>query len=147
MPTAAHRLARARALESMVRDIARAEILPRYLNSARNRKADGSLFTEADMASQQRFSEALPAFLSHCNQRIGAAYFQTPRNTVRAFLDLLSVLEQHADLDWNHLIEELDVSQELNTDRDIEEDGTAPAPAAVHAGAADPDDELSSFRL
>ena len=63
MPTAAHRLARARALESMVRDIARAEILPRYLNSARNRKADGSLFTEADMASQQRFSEALPAFL------------------------------------------------------------------------------------
>ena len=63
MPTAAHRLARARALESMVRDIARAEILPRYLKSARNRKADGSLFTEADMASQQRFSEALPAFL------------------------------------------------------------------------------------
>jgi len=33
------------------------------LKSARNRKADGSLFTEADMASQQRFSEALPAFL------------------------------------------------------------------------------------
>ena len=63
MPTAAHRLARARALESMVRDIARGEILPRYLKSARNRKADGSLFTEADMASQQRFSEALPAFL------------------------------------------------------------------------------------
>jgi len=63
MPTAAHRLARARALESMVRDIARAEILPRYLKSAHNRKADGSLFTEADMASQQRFSEALPAFL------------------------------------------------------------------------------------
>ena len=63
MPTAAHRLARARALASMVRDIARAAILPRYLNSARNRKADGSLFTEADMASQQRFSEALPAFL------------------------------------------------------------------------------------
>lgn len=63
MPTAALRLARARALESLVRDIAREEILPRYLKSARNRKADGSLFTEADMASQQRFSEALPAFL------------------------------------------------------------------------------------
>ena len=63
MPHAAQRLARARALESMVRDIARDEILPRYLKSARNRKADGSLFTEADMASQQRFSEALPAFL------------------------------------------------------------------------------------
>ena len=63
MPTSAQRLARARALESMVRDIARAEILPRYLKSARNRKPDGSLFTEADMESQRRFSEALPQFL------------------------------------------------------------------------------------
>ena len=40
MPHAAQRLARARALESMVRDIARDEILPRYLKSARNRKPD-----------------------------------------------------------------------------------------------------------
>lgn len=63
MPTASQRLARARALESLVRDIARDEILPRYLKSARNRKADGSLFTEADIESQRRFSEALPEFL------------------------------------------------------------------------------------
>ncbi|THF62366.1 inositol monophosphatase [Pseudothauera nasutitermitis] len=64
MPTASHRLARARALESLVRDIAREEILPRYLKSARNRKADGSLFTEADLESQRRFTEALPQLLS-----------------------------------------------------------------------------------
>lgn len=60
MPTAAHRLSRARALESVVREIAREVILPRYLKSARNRKADGSLFTEADLESQRRFSEILP---------------------------------------------------------------------------------------
>ena len=64
MPTAAQRLARARALESLVRDIARDEILPRYLKSARNRKPDGSLFTEADLASQRCFSEALPKLLA-----------------------------------------------------------------------------------
>ena len=64
MPHAAQRLARVRALESMVRDIAREEIVPRYLKSARNRKPDGSLFTEADLASQQRFTEVLPQFLS-----------------------------------------------------------------------------------
>lgn len=63
MSTAAQRLARARALESLVRDIAREEILPRYLKSARSRKADGSLFTEADIESQRRFSQALPDFL------------------------------------------------------------------------------------
>lgn len=60
MPTATQRLAQARALESLVREIAREVILPRYLKSARNRKADGSLFTEADLESQRRFTEALP---------------------------------------------------------------------------------------
>ncbi|ANQ86000.1 inositol monophosphatase family protein [Azoarcus olearius] len=63
MPNAAQRLARARALESLVRDIAREEILPRYLKSARSRKADGTLFTEADIESQRRFSQALPTLL------------------------------------------------------------------------------------
>lgn len=60
MSATAHRLSRARALESLVRDIAREEILPRYLKTARNRKADGTLFTEADLESQRRFTEALP---------------------------------------------------------------------------------------
>src|SRR5690606_26515324 len=50
-------------LESVVRDVAREVILPRYLNTARNRKSDGSLFTEADMESQRRFSEELPRLL------------------------------------------------------------------------------------
>lgn len=63
MPTAALRLARARALESLIRDIARDEILPRYLKSSRNRKVDGSLCTEADLASQARLTEALPSLL------------------------------------------------------------------------------------
>lgn len=60
MPTAHQRLAKARALESLVREVAHEVILPRYLKTARNHKADGSLFTEADVESQRRFSEELP---------------------------------------------------------------------------------------
>lgn len=63
MPTAAIRLARARALESLVREVAREVILPRYLNTARSRKPDGSLFTEADLESQHRFTAELPKML------------------------------------------------------------------------------------
>lgn len=63
MPTASHRLARARALESLVRDIAREVILPYYLRTARNSKADGTLFSEADLESQRRFTEELPGLL------------------------------------------------------------------------------------
>lgn len=33
--------------------------------------------------------EALSAFLEHCSKNIGDAYFRTPRNTIKAFVDLL----------------------------------------------------------
>ncbi|MCC6296650.1 MAG: inositol monophosphatase [Pseudomonadales bacterium] len=61
--SAAQRLAQVRDLQAIVREIAQAEILPRYLNSTRQRKSDGSLFTEADLASQQAFTTVLPRFL------------------------------------------------------------------------------------
>jgi 3'(2'), 5'-bisphosphate nucleotidase/myo-inositol-1(or 4)-monophosphatase len=56
-------LAKARMLEIIVRNIAATEILPRYLKVSRSRKADGSLFTEADLATQRRLSETLPLLL------------------------------------------------------------------------------------
>ena len=43
---------------------------------------------------------ALTAFMEHCSDRIGDAYFRTPRNTVTAFVNMLSVLEQNPDVDW-----------------------------------------------
>lgn len=78
--------------------------------------------------------EAVRAFLLHCEQRIGAAYFQTPRNSVRSWLDLLSVLEQHPHLAWTDLIAQTEVTAEANPDNDV------PSPAGS-------DDELVSFRM
>lgn len=63
MPTPSHRLAHARALESLVRQVAREVITPRFLKTNRNLKADGSLFTEADVESQLRFAAELPKLL------------------------------------------------------------------------------------
>src|SRR5690606_35246464 len=60
MNTAAKRLSRARALESVVRDISRDVILPRHLKTARQKKNDASLFTEADLESQRPSAIALP---------------------------------------------------------------------------------------
>lgn len=55
--------------------------------------------------------EALTAFMEHCNRRIGEAYFRTPRNTIKAFVQFLSVLEQNPGTDWRMLIG--DVKPEL----------------------------------
>jgi myo-inositol-1(or 4)-monophosphatase len=63
MPTPALRLARARSLESLVRDVARREILPHYLKVSRTHKEDGSFFTQADMAAQAGLVKALPRLL------------------------------------------------------------------------------------
>ena len=42
-----------------VRKVATEEIMPRYLKVAQQRKSDGSLFTEADLAAQQALTRAL----------------------------------------------------------------------------------------
>ena len=43
-----------------VREVAEKEVMPRYLKVAQQRKSDGSLFTEADLASQEALSRVLP---------------------------------------------------------------------------------------
>lgn len=47
------------AVIAAVKAVAQQEILPRYLKVARQRKADGSLFTEADIATQETLSREL----------------------------------------------------------------------------------------
>jgi myo-inositol-1(or 4)-monophosphatase len=48
-------------VESLVREVARTEILPRFLRVSHTRKEDGSMLTEADLACQHALSIALPA--------------------------------------------------------------------------------------
>ena len=102
--------------------------------------------------------EALQAFMTHCSSRIGDAYFRTPRNTIRTFLDLLAVLEQNPEHPWTSLIETAPIGQETNPDLEpLQEepaDGPPPPDWAVldedrsqAQPKSDPDDELSSFRL
>ena len=46
-----------------VKRVARQEIMPRYLNVARHRKSDGSLFTQADLAAQEALVRELRTLL------------------------------------------------------------------------------------
>ncbi len=78
--------------------------------------------------------DALTAFMSHCSERIGDAYFRTPRNTVKSFVNMLSVLEQNPGVDWRALIGSVDLVEDSGDDMsDIPDSET--------------DDELASFKL
>ena len=78
--------------------------------------------------------EALTAFMAHCSDRIGNAYFRTPRNTVKEFVNMLSVLEQNPGTQWRALIGSVSPEEDAGAEEnEIAEDGA--------------DDELASFKL
>lgn len=62
--------------------------------------------------------EALKAFLQHCSQTIGNAYFRTPGNTIKAFLGMLSLLEQNPSMQWSDLINKIAIEEERPSDTD-----------------------------
>ena len=60
--------------------------------------------------------EALESFLKHCSQKIGDSYFRTPRNTIKAFVDMLAVLDQNPNMEWDQLIEKTEIQKDRISD-------------------------------
>jgi hypothetical protein len=91
---------------------------------------------------------ALHAFLRHCATKIGDAYFRTPRNTIRGFLDLLAVLEQNPGTSWETLLGAIELrvdGPQALTDIDDQAAESPPSPAGRPNGAGS--DGLAGFRL
>lgn len=79
--------------------------------------------------------EALEAFMRHCFNRVGESYFRTPRNTLKAFIDLLALLRQYPDRTWQSLLPGIGVTPDLQASP-----LTPPVPKA-------PDSDLTNFTL
>lgn len=75
-----------------------------------------NVFASGDVSKYIVPDEALNAFLAHCSNQIGDSYFRTPRNTIKAFVDFLAILEQNPTLQWNELIKKVNICSEINTD-------------------------------
>lgn len=105
------------------------------------------VFAAGDPARHLVPDEALQAFMAHCNERIGEAYFRTPRNTVKAFCQMLSVLEQNADADWRALLGGVQLAPDVPEEDAAEAAADDDAPPAGQDGKAAQDDGLASFRL
>jgi len=95
--------------------------------------------------------DALIGYMRHCASRIGDAYFRTPRETIKGFLDMLALLDQNPGLDWRsvidavHLAPEPDPAFTLPAAYGEIEIGTGHS-AGPRIASSD-DDELSSFQL
>ncbi|MEM7375601.1 MAG: ATP-binding protein [Bacteroidota bacterium] len=78
--------------------------------------------------------KALEAFMVYCNEKIGEAYFRTPRSTAKAFVNLLAVLEQNPTATWDMLIADTAIEADKPVDKNIPED-------------IESDEELATFKL
>ena len=78
--------------------------------------------------------EALTAFMTHCSERIGDAYFRTPRTTIKAFVNLLAVLEQNEHASWKDLVGRAEIEDESGI-------------VTMEAATDDNDDDLTTLRL
>ena len=63
--------------------------------------------------------KALTAFMYHCNRRIGEAYFRTPRTTVKAFVQMLAVLDQNPEAKWQELLGDVQIAVDDHAQDDI----------------------------
>ena len=103
------------------------------------------VFAYGDHAKYLLPDAALPAFMEHCSKRIGDAYFRTPRNTIKSFVNLLAVLEQNPSTDWKSLLDV--VSIEKDTGEELEKSLPGISPVAGKSEAESPDSDLVSFKL
>lgn len=61
--------------------------------------------------------EVFPAFMNHCEQRIGEIAFRTPRTITMAFLGLLAVLEQNPNVSWQNFLNKETIEIDLPTNQ------------------------------
>lgn len=95
--------------------------------------------------------KALEAFMERCSDQVGEKYFKNPRETVREFVNFISILEQNPQLEWQELIDDLSVeggqeNEALNHPSDEEEDSSQTDEPDSEANGDD-GTELSSFEL
>ena len=83
--------------------------------------------------------EALTRFLQHCSQTIGDSYFKTPRNTIKAFVDFLSILEENPNIQWTDLLTKIKISFD-NSD-------TNELASELNDNSNEDNEELASFTL
>jgi hypothetical protein len=111
------------------------------------------VFAEGNIDAYLISDTEVQGFMQHCFQRVGEAYFRTPRNTITAFVNLLAVLDQNPEVSVEDLIGKVTIEPEQNPDllpfEDDEEEGTLAQPPLTETVAenVEADDDLASFKL
>lgn len=111
------------------------------------------VFATGDAAAYLLSDAEIQGFMQHCFQKVGEAYFRTPRNTITAFINLLAVLDQNPGVSVERLIGKVTIEAEHNPDllpleaADGDDHSAVSSATVTIAEDADTDDDLASFKL
>ena len=95
-----------------------------------------NVFALGDPAKHLLDDAGITAFLAHSARTLGSQFFLTPRESSKAFVGLLSVLEQNPGADLRSLLATTRIEPDADPDAE-------PVPAADDS----PNDDLATFRL
>lgn len=76
------------------------------------------VFSYGDSAKYLIDDHGIESFMHHCADRIGEAYFRTPRTTITTFINLLAVLEQNPGTAWDDLVDHTEISRDTGGEAD-----------------------------
>lgn len=110
------------------------------------------VFARGEQGKELLPDEGLEAFLDHCHNQIGDAYFKTPRNSVKEFTQFLSLLEQNPGVRWDSLINRVEVTPELPDQIPLaplsQSGSTSPEAVSGHDDQGEEDDDnFATFKL
>ena len=91
-----------------------------------------TLYSNGDSTRSLLPDQGIASFMEHCSKRIGDSYFRTPRTTIKAFIDLLAVLDQNPSTAWQNLLGGVAVVQDIGGQADTK---------------VEADDAFASFKL
>ncbi len=108
-----------------------------------------NVHAEYDCGKELIPDEGIVEYLRLCSQRMGAAYFQTPRDTVRDFVGLLRILEQNTGTDWRQVLKVNTAGppQASSADAQPGQPPTGPAAADPKPPQDNAPGRMSEFRL
>jgi hypothetical protein len=101
-----------------------------------------NLFAYGDPEKYLIEDAGILAFMNHCHQRIGDSYFRTPRTTITAFVNLLSVMEQNPDAEWRDLLGEILIERDMGFQNEA-----LKLSQTVNNLEKEMEDEFASFKL
>jgi hypothetical protein len=104
-----------------------------------------NVFAGGDPASHLVDDDGIKQFMNHCRSTLGADFYLTPRDAAKAFVGLLSVIEQNPGTSWQSILRQTVIDQAVDPEAGTpvpDEDESADGPRPLKPG-----DDLATFTL